>query len=83
MILGATLNYSAMVRCEFERGESPIPIEPGGAPMGWSPFKDFYKVGQTLDILSLLCQDPLYKFEPVEIGARSLHIARHQVFHAP
>ena len=53
MILGATLNYSAMVRCEFQRGESPIPIEPGGAPMGWSPFKDFYKVGQIKESILL------------------------------
>ena len=57
-----------MVRCDFQRGDSPIPIEPGGSPTVWTPFKDFYKVGQTLDILSFLCQDPLYKFEPVEIG---------------
>ena len=56
-----------MLRCNFQRGKSPIPIEPGGSPIEWTPFKDFYKVAQTQD-LSILCQDPLYKFEPVEIG---------------
>ena len=35
--------------------------------MGWTPFKDFHKVGPQM-ILSSLCQDALYKFEPVEIG---------------
>ena len=35
--------------------------------MGWTPFKDFHKVGHTTNPI-LPFQDPLYKFEPVEVG---------------